>query len=72
MTGIHWTGVVILVWLVAAGLLLAGWAVWRAPQRRWDAHAESALEVCRERHPSASRWGAGPVPLEDRPEWGTR
>lgn len=43
--------------------------VWAARRhRRWLADTDLALEVCRSRHPS--RWGSGPVPVEDSPDWG--
>ena len=69
MSGVHWGDVVVLaaVWLVSAVLYLGGWWLLRRSQRRWEEHTEQALEVSRERHPS--RWGAGPVPLEDREDF---
>lgn len=83
MTGVHWVDVVVLValWgLTALVLLVGAWV------RRWwrDAGAEldaawedvqrvTAVEVAQ--HPSQrglGRWGGGPVPVEDRSDWGAR
>ena len=39
----------------------------RRLRRAWDRHVTAALV-----QGNGSRWGAGPVPVEDRPEWAAR